>query len=108
MLKVSGKRFWPGAEIVYHGCGTSCKKIHRLKKIRKKIPKKIQEDTFNGLFRLHMVKQILPSGRIVIEVLGHPENFCPRCARAKICQDDLGLQETFYRPREELYNLGIW
>ena len=36
-------------------------------------------------------------------VLGHPENFCPRCARAKICQDDLGLQETIYRPREELY-----
>ena len=33
------------------------------------------------LFRLHMVKQILPSGR----------------------KDDQGLQETIYRPREELY-----
>ena len=28
--------------------GTSCKKIHILKKIRKEIRKKIQEDTFNG------------------------------------------------------------
>ena len=37
----------------------------------------------------------------------HPENVCPRCARAKICQDDLGLQETIYRPREELYITAV-
>ena len=55
------------------------------------------------LFRLHMVKQILPSGRIVSWSPWSSWNFCPRCDRAKICEDDLGLQETIYRPREELY-----
>ena len=47
MLKVSGKRFWPETEIVYQGCGNSCKNIHIRKKIRKKIHKKIQGDTIN-------------------------------------------------------------
>ena len=59
------------------------------------------------LFRLHMVKQILPSGRIVSWSPWSSWNFCPRCARAKICQDDLGLHETIYRPREELYNTKL-
>ena len=47
MLKVSGKRFWPGPKSFTKVVGTSCKKIHILKKIRKEIRKKIQEDTFN-------------------------------------------------------------
>ena len=47
MLKVSGKRFWPGPKSFTKVVGTSCKNIHIRKKIRKKIQKKIQEDTFN-------------------------------------------------------------
>ena len=79
LIKVSGKRFWPGAEIVYQGCGNFVyKKIH----IRKNISKKIT---------------------YVRTYVRARANFCPRCARAKICQDDLGLQETIYRPREELH-----
>ena len=59
------------------------------------------------LFRLHMVKQILPSGRIVSWSPWSSWKFLPSLRSCKNFQDALGLQETIYRPREELYYTNI-
>ena len=77
--------------------GTSCKKIHIRKKIRKKIHKKIQEDTF-------IDPVSTPYGKANSSL--RPDSFLKSLGILKFLpslrQDDLGLQETIYRPREEL------